>query len=90
MPNTKSAKKRLRQNVVRRQHNRAVKSALRSQLRKVREAVTAGDHEKAETEFRVAVKRLDKAGAKRVIHPKTADRLKSRLSARLKKAKAAA
>ncbi|MEX1042088.1 MAG: 30S ribosomal protein S20 [Pirellulaceae bacterium] len=90
MPNTKSASKRLRQNVVRRQHNRAVKSALRSQLRKVREAVTAGDHEKAELEARVAVKRLDKAGAKRVIHPKTADRLKSRLSARLKKAKTAA
>ncbi|MEX0818963.1 MAG: 30S ribosomal protein S20, partial [Pirellulaceae bacterium] len=43
MPNSKSAKKRLRQTEVRRDRNKAVKSALRSQLRKVREAVQAGD-----------------------------------------------
>ncbi|GAA4423488.1 30S ribosomal protein S20 [Bremerella cremea] len=87
MPNTKSAQKRLRQNVVRRTHNRAVKSSLRSSIRKVREAVTAADFEKAEELFRATVKKLDKAGAKRVLHPKTTSRLKSRLSHHIKTAK---
>ena len=87
MPNTKSAKKRLRQNVVRRTHNRAVKSSLRSSIRRVREAVAASEFEKAEAEFRVTVKKLDKAGAKRVMHPKTTSRLKSRLSHHIKTAK---
>ncbi|PQO34561.1 30S ribosomal protein S20 [Bremerella cremea] len=87
MPNTKSAKKRLRQNVVRRAHNRAVKSSLRSSIRSVREAVAASDFEKAEEQFRATVKKLDKAGAKRVLHPKTTSRLKSRLSHHIKTAK---
>ena len=89
MPNTASAKKRLRQNVKRRAHNRSIKSALRTQIRKVREAATAGDVEKAETEFRTVVKKLDQAGADRVIHPNKASRLKSRLSKRIKVAKQA-
>lgn len=87
MPTTKSAKKRLRQSEVRRARNRAAKSAVRTQLRKVREAVQAGDVAKAETEFRVACKKLDKAGAQRILHPNTTARYKSRLSARIKAAK---
>ena len=87
MPNTKSAKKRLRQSLERRTRNRAVKSAVKSQMRKVRDAVTTKDVEKGQTEFRVAVKKLDQAAAKRVLHPNTVARLKSRLSARLKAAK---
>jgi small subunit ribosomal protein S20 len=89
MPNTKSAEKRLRQNVVRRARNRSIKRAVRSQCRKVREAVVAGDVERAETEFRVAAKRLDRAGAKNIIHPNSAARIKSRLSARIKAVKQA-
>jgi small subunit ribosomal protein S20 len=84
MPNTKSAKKRLRQNIVRRGQNRSIKRAVRTQCRKVREAVTAGDAQQAETEFRLAVKRLDRAGTKNIIHPNAAARLKSRLSAQIK------
>ena len=87
MPNTLSAKKRLRQNEKRKTHNRAIKSALRTSIRKVREATAAGEIEKAETEFRSTTKQLDKAGAHRVIHPNKASRLKSRLSARIKAAK---
>jgi small subunit ribosomal protein S20 len=87
MPNTKSAKKRLRQNEVRRLRNRAVKSAMRTQLRKVREAVKAGDLEKAEEGYRVAARQLDRAGSKRVIHPNKAARIKSRLQHLIKKAK---
>lgn len=87
MPNTASAKKRLRQNEVNRTRNRAQRSAMRNQIRRVREAVTAGDLEKAETEFRLAAKRLDQAGAKRLIHPNKASRTKSRLQHLIKSAK---
>ena len=84
MPTTKSAKKRLRQNIVRRTRNRSAKRAVRTQCRNVREAVLAGDVERAEAEFRLATKRLDRAGAKNIIHPNAAARLKSRLSAKIK------
>lgn len=87
MPNSKSAKKRLRQNVVRRDLNKAVKSALRSQLRKVREAVQAGDIGKAESEMQVATKRLDRAGQKNIIHRNKASRTKSRMQKMIKAAK---
>ncbi len=84
MPNTKSAEKRLRQSLERRTRNRAVKSALRTQMRKVREAVQAGELERAQSEFRLACKKLDQAAAKGVIHPNSAARRKSRLSAAVK------
>jgi small subunit ribosomal protein S20 len=84
MPNTKSAKKRLRQNVVRRAHNRSLRQAVRTQVRKVREAVQSGDIERAEAEFRLAAKRLDRAGATNLIHRNAAARLKSRLSAQIR------
>ncbi len=88
MPNSKSAQKRLRQNEAIRLRNRSKKSDLRSQLRKVREAVAAGEINKAEEEYRSAAKRLDKAGAKNLIHPNAAARTKSRLQKLIKKAKA--
>lgn len=88
MPNTPSAKKRLRQNVVRRARNRAVKSAVKTQVRKVRDLVTAGKADEGQQEMRLAAKRLDQAVAKGVIHRNTAARTKSRLAAALKAAKA--
>lgn len=87
MPNTKSAKKRLKQNLARRARNRAVKSSLRTQVRKVREAIAAGDVERGEAEFRAATKKFDKAAAHGVIHGNAAARVKSRLSAHLKSSK---
>jgi len=84
MPNTVSAKKRLRQNFERRAINRSLRSAVRNQCRKVREAVKAEDVDKAEAEFRLATKKLDQAGARRIIHRNAAARLKSRLSAKIK------
>jgi small subunit ribosomal protein S20 len=89
MPHNKSAKKRLRQNLERRAKNRSVKSSVKTQVRKVREAVAAGDVAKAETELRLAAKKLDRAGAKRVIHPNAAARTKSRLSHLIRNAKTA-
>ena len=87
MPTTSSAKKRHRQSLERRAKNRATKSALKTQIKKVREAAKAGDAAKAEAEFRLVAKKLDRAGTKRVIHPNVASRTKSRLSHLLKAAK---
>ncbi|MBC8355587.1 MAG: 30S ribosomal protein S20 [Planctomycetes bacterium] len=87
MPNSKSSKKRLRQTEVRTDRNKAVKSAMRSQLRKVREAVQAGDVSKAESEMQLATKRLDRAGQKSIIHKNKAARTKSRMQKLIKSAK---
>ncbi|MBN2473571.1 MAG: 30S ribosomal protein S20 [Pirellulales bacterium] len=84
MPSTRSAKKRLRQNVANRLRNRSVKRAVRTQCRKVREAVKAGDVELAETEFRLATKKLDRAGVRNIIHRNATARTKSRLSAKIR------
>ncbi|MHC4399817.1 MAG: 30S ribosomal protein S20 [Planctomycetota bacterium] len=84
MPNTTSAKKRLRQNAARRDRNRSMKRAVRTQCRKVREAIRDGDVDRAEAEFRLAAKRLDRAGARNIIHRNAAARVKSRLSAKIK------
>lgn len=89
MPNTLGAKKRLRQSFVRRARNRAVKSEMRTQMKKVVTAVKESDIEKAETEYRLAAKKLDQAGAKNVIHKNAAARYKSRLQKMIKSAKAA-
>jgi small subunit ribosomal protein S20 len=84
MPSTKSATKRWRQNVARRLRNRSVRSSVRSQVRKVRTAVAAGNVEQSDTEFKLAVQKLDKAAARRIIHRNAAARTKSRLSRAIK------
>jgi small subunit ribosomal protein S20 len=89
MPNTPSAKKRLRQSQEQRVRNRAVKSQLRALDRKVREAVAAGDSDTAAVALRDVSKRLDKAGSKGVIHKNAVARRKSRLTAAVKKLKKA-
>ncbi len=88
MPNTKSAKKRLRQSEERRVRNRSARTILRSQVRKVREAVAAGSVDEAQSSFKEATRKLDKAGANKLIHPNKAARLKSRLSKAIKEDKA--
>lgn len=87
MPNSKSANKRLRQNVTRRDRNRSVKSDLRTQLRKVREALTAGDVAAAEAGFILVAKKLDRAGSNNIMHRNTASRTKSRLQKAIKAVK---
>lgn len=89
MPNSKSAAKRLRQSQDRNVRNRALKSSLRTQIRKVREAITAGNVEAGAAELKTATKKLDQAAAKNIIHANTASRTKSRLNAALKKIKTA-
>jgi small subunit ribosomal protein S20 len=88
MPNTASAKKRMRQDSVRRVRNRSTKTTLRTQLRKVRAAIAAKKLDESEAGFRTLVKKLDQAAAANVIHANAAARTKSRLSHAIKGLKA--
>jgi small subunit ribosomal protein S20 len=87
MPNSTSAKKRMRQDVVRRARNRSAKSSLRTQVRKVREAIAAKKVDDAKKEFAVLVQKLDRAASQKVIHANAAARTKSRLSHAIKSLK---
>ncbi|PHS12093.1 MAG: 30S ribosomal protein S20 [Blastopirellula sp.] len=90
MPNRSSSEKRLRQNVVRKARNKSIKTAVRSLIRKTREAVAAGEFDTAQSQFLLASRKIDKAGAKNIFHKNTVDRMKSRLSHHIKTAKQAA
>jgi small subunit ribosomal protein S20 len=90
MPNIASAKKRLRQNIATRDRNRARRSFVRNRCKNVVKAVLAGNVEDADKLFRDAVKALDQAGAKRIVHRNAVARKKSRLSAMIRKLKESA
>lgn len=78
MANIKSQIKRDRQNKVRHDRNKAVRSELRTRTKNARAAAEIGAEDAAER-LRIAVKRIDKAAAKGIIHPNQASRRKSRL-----------
>ena len=77
MPRARTVLKRQRQTEVRRLRNKAVRSELKTNERKVR---TAADPASAATELRALQRGLDQAAAKGVIHPNKAARKKSRLA----------
>jgi small subunit ribosomal protein S20 len=89
MPHTKSAKKRLRQNEKRRLSNRATKSALKTQIKKVLATAEGGSLDDLRQQYNLAAKKLDRAAAKRVIHPNLAARKKSQLARLLNQKQAA-
>ena len=82
MPNNVNAEKALRQNIKRRLRNRAATSTLRTAIKKVRVALAdpAPDTQVLETNLRAAIKRLDRAAAKGLIHRNAAGRHKSHLA----------
>ncbi|MGW4117696.1 30S ribosomal protein S20 [Nocardia sp. NPDC004711] len=80
MANIKSQMKRIRTNELARQRNQSVKSALRTSIRKFREAAAAGEKDKALELMQSASKSLDKAASKGVIHGNQAANKKSALS----------
>ncbi|HSR47136.1 MAG TPA: 30S ribosomal protein S20 [Anaerolineales bacterium] len=84
MANTKSAKKRIRQNSRRRIRNVRVRSRARSHVREARAAVAGTDSASAEQAVKTAIRELDRAASKGVIHPNNAARRKSRLYRSLK------
>ena len=80
MANIKSQIKRNKQNEKRHERNKAVKSGLKTAVRKFRQAAEAGDKEKAVELGRVANRQLDKAASKGVIHKNQAANRKSAIS----------
>ena len=86
MAHSLSAKKRVRQNAKRRIINRARKSVLKTAIKDFG-AAAVGDKKAAAGQYKLIVKKLDKAASAKTIHKNKAARLKSRLSRRLSKAK---
>ena len=83
MANIKSQIKRNKQNLVRHERNKSVKTRLKSAVRKFREAADAGDKDAAIAAARDASRRLDKAASKGVIHKNQAANRKSAISKKL-------
>ena len=85
MANIKQQKKRVLTNEKRRQRNKSVRSATRTEIRKFREAVESGDKASAEAQLRVASRKLDKAVTKGVFHRNSAANKKSNMARALNK-----
>jgi small subunit ribosomal protein S20 len=79
---SKSALKAHRQNVVRRERNRQMRSKLRTGLKAIRKALDDGDVDEAQTQLSATQSLVDSMAAKGIIHRNTASRYKSRLTAR--------
>ena len=80
MANIKQQKKRVKTNEKRRVRNLGIRSGVKTEIRKFRELVSAGDKEKAEEQLRVASRTLDKAVTKGVLHRNNAANRKSRMA----------
>ncbi len=88
MPNTKSAKKRVRVTQKKRLRNLAVRSQAKTMVSKAEELVFSGKSGEAKEAVTGAISSLDRAAQKGVIHPNNAARRKSRLMKKLNKAQA--
>lgn len=80
MANIKSQIKRNKTNIKANERNKAVKTGLKTEIRRTREAVAAGDKVVAEASLITATKKLDKAASKGVIHQNQAANRKSALA----------
>lgn len=89
MAHSKSAIKRQRQSLRRKERNRARRSEARGAVRRARELIAAGDSEEAQAAVREATKILDRVAGKGTLHRNNAARRKSRLVRALNAAQAA-
>jgi len=80
LANIKSAKKRVLVSKTRNERNKAIKSGVKTAIKKVEAAVAAGDKEAAKTELLAATSTIDKAATKGVYHKNNAARKVSRLA----------
>ena len=81
----KSALKANRQNIKRREHNRALRARLRTGLKSIRKSLDNKDVDGAKTALKNLQSLVDKMATKGIIHKNTASRYKSRLAARISK-----
>ncbi|KAB8127564.1 30S ribosomal protein S20 [Gracilibacillus oryzae] len=80
MANIKSAIKRVRTNEDHRLHNQSIKTDMRSHIKKVETLVDAKDVDSAKSALQTAVKKIDKAVQKGLVHKNKGNRQKARLS----------
>lgn len=84
MANSRQALKRARQNIARGRHNSAMRSMVRTAVKRVLKGLKAQDAAGARAIFVQAQASLDKVAAKGIIHKNTAARIKSRISKKIK------
>ncbi|HUH61159.1 MAG TPA: 30S ribosomal protein S20 [Candidimonas sp.] len=84
MANTAQARKRARQSVERNKHNSSLRSMLRTSIKRVRQAIDAGDKAAATEVFIKTTSMIDRIADKNIIHKNKAARHKSRLAAAVK------
>ena len=84
MANSPQARKRAKQNTVRRLANHSQRSAVRTAVKKLDAAIEAGDQAAAQAAYIASVSKIDKATVKGLHHKNRAARLKSRLNRRVK------
>ena len=85
MPNIKSAKKRVLVAQAKAMQNKAAKSALKTQIKKFDAAVAEGNRSEADIAYKVAVKAMDQAAAKGLLHKNNAANKKSNMTIKLNK-----
>ena len=83
MPNIKSAKKRVKVIETKTLQNKMFKTALKTDLKKYEAAVAAGDTALAQETYKAAVKKIDQAAARNIIHKNAAARKKSQFTRKL-------
>lgn len=88
MPNSRSARKSLRQSETRKLRNRSTRSELRNTIKNARLAVAGDDSESTAQALKLASKKIDQAASKGIIHKNAAARTKSRLAKLAKQEKA--
>ena len=85
MPNIKSAKKRVLVSQTKAMQNKAAKSALKTDIKKFEAAVAEGNRSEADVAYKVAVKAVDKAVVKGLLHKNNAAHKKSSMTIKLSK-----
>ena len=80
MANMKNAKKKIKTIAKEKQLNNTYRSSMRTAMKNVEKMVAAKDKEKAEDALNIAIKRIDKAGSKGIVHKNYVARNKSRLT----------
>ncbi|GMQ76267.1 MAG: 30S ribosomal protein S20 [Gammaproteobacteria bacterium] len=84
MANSRQSTKRARQGERRHEHNAALRSRMRTFIKKVVKAIESGDRKAAESAYKDAVPLIDSGAGKNIIHANKAARHKSRLNARIR------
>lgn len=83
MPNIKSAKKRVLTNEKQKVLNNEKRASMRTAIKKLEKTIQGGEAKQANTELNTAIKKIDKAAAKGIVHKNFASRQKARLTAKI-------